>query len=165
MRKGLPRQFLKACKLQTASWQDAGPSSSQGSWAGINSCGNMVVSALEHHIYTKVMLSDGRAVTRTAELSLHCPLLSLWRTLEECWQPSQLPSAVLVVLLQSPHTKRTPRKTCPSSVTLTLYQPTQLHPSDWPSAQAPSLCSLLLALALESPLLSSELRCRLTLLP
>lgn len=124
----------------------------------------MDVSASEHHNHINVMLSDGRAVTRTAELSLHCPLLSLWRTLEECWQPSQLPSAVLVVLLQGPHSKRTPRKTCPSSATLSLYQPTQLHPSNWSTPQAPPLCSLLLALALESPLLCPELRCRLTLL-
>lgn len=45
----------------------------------------MDVSASEHHNHINVMLSDGRTVTRTAELSLHCPLLSLWRTLEECW--------------------------------------------------------------------------------
>lgn len=67
--------------------------------------------------------------------------------------------------IAKPTSQENSQEDVPIFCPLTLYRPTQLHPSNWPTSQAPPLSSLLLALALEPPLLCPELRCRLTLLP
>jgi hypothetical protein len=118
---------------QRAGKKWAGPSSSQGSWIGTNSCG-------EHGVLPWSTTShQGNACRQLHNPGSHCKeshrdretpcTAGFWAHGGLCYVGLSLPSNVLAVIMQGSHPNKIPRMACP--VKLILCQPTELHSSSW----------------------------------